>query len=81
MSIPGVVYSLLLAVGAWAVEYFTTGAGGGVPWAPILVAAIPIIIKLFTVSQEPGEPPAGVARSMGEPGTPQRSTFTKLLLG
>ncbi len=30
IKVPGIVYSLLLAVAAWAVDYFTTGAGAGV---------------------------------------------------
>lgn len=50
IDLPGIVYSLLLAVGAWAVEYFTTGPGTGVPWAPIMVAAVPILLKSFTVT-------------------------------
>lgn len=52
MKIPGIVYSLLLAVGAWAIDYFTQGNGAGIPWAPILVAAVPIILKTFTVQAE-----------------------------
>lgn len=49
IKVPGVIYSLILAVGAWAIEYFTQGTGAGVPWAPILVAAVPILLKTFTV--------------------------------
>lgn len=52
MTIPGILYSLLLAIAAWAVEYFSTGAGSGVPWAPILIAAIPVLLKLFTAAGE-----------------------------
>lgn len=58
IELPGIVYSLLLAVGAWAIDYFTTGDGSGIPWAPILVAAVPIILKSFAVS---AEKPASVA--------------------
>jgi len=56
IELPGIVYSLLLAVGAWAVDYFTTGDGSGIPWAPILVAAVPIILKSFSVSAEKPAP-------------------------
>lgn len=49
IKVPGVIYSLLLAIGAWAIEYFTQGTGAGIPWAPILVAAVPILLKTFTV--------------------------------
>lgn len=49
ITVPGIIYSLLLALGAWAVDYFTTGGGEGIPWAPILLATVPIILKMFTV--------------------------------
>jgi len=32
MKIPGIIYSLLLAVAAWAVDYFTSGRGR---WLPV----------------------------------------------
>lgn len=71
IELPGIVYSLLLAVGAWAIDYFSTGDGSGIPWAPIMVAAVPILLKSFTVAvrgkiESPsleGEP-VGSARGM-----------------
>lgn len=78
MKVPGIVYSLLLALGAWLVEYFSPGGmGSGVPWAPILLAAVPIVLKLFTVASGPTEP-AAVAR--GEVEAPKSKT-QKILLG
>lgn len=58
IELPGIVYSLLLAVGAWAVDYFSTGDGSGIPWAPIMVAAVPILLKSFTVGMGKSEPVA-----------------------
>lgn len=52
MKLPGIIYSLLLAVAAWAIDYFTTGAGAGFPWAPVLVAAVPILLKLIAPGEE-----------------------------
>lgn len=85
MRIPGVLYSLLLAVGAWAVEYFTTGSGGDIPWSPILVAAIPVILKSFSVMAEP-QPlqPTGSTRSLSMDGgetVAQRNSVRSWLLG
>jgi len=77
MTVPGIVYSLLLAVGAWAIEYFTTGAGAGVPWAPVLIAAIPIILKFFTAAGE--ETPEMASRGV-EPAQP-RGYVSKVLWG
>lgn len=79
MTVPGIVYSLLLAVGAWAVEYFSTGgAGSGFPWAPVLVAAVPVILKFFTSMGEETPPPAQT-RGMGQAQT--RSYVSKVLWG
>lgn len=83
MRIPGVVYSLILAVAAWAIDYFTNGAGAGVPWAPILIATIPVLLKLITVQGEP-EPtqPAAQARGLdGQPAAAQPSKMQRFLLG
>lgn len=74
MTIPGVLYSLLAAVGVWAVEYFTVGPGNGLPWAPILVAAVPTVLK--SVSTFMIEPTTGTARGIEE-----RSNVSKWLLG
>lgn len=73
VKVPGIVYSLLLALGAWAVDYFTNGAGNSVPWAPILLATIPVVLKLFTVSTETESTP----RDLGD----RPSMMKKLLLG
>jgi len=73
MKVPGIVYSLLLALGAWAVDYFTNGAGNSVPWAPILLATIPVVLKLFVVSTETESTPRG----LGE----QPSKMKRLMLG
>lgn len=64
MKVPGIIYSLLLAVGAWAVDYFSgSGAGSGFPWAPVLVAAVPVVLKFFT-AMGGEEPPAAQTRGM-----------------
>ena len=70
MTLPGALYSLLLAVGAWAVEYFSTGVGSGVPWAPILVAAVPIVLKAIStwLGQEPQAATRGPATSSSKLG-------------
>lgn len=87
IDLPGIVYSLLLAVGAWAVEYFTTGPGTGVPWAPIMVAAVPILLKSFTVTAGNTEKTADTAstRGLGPYGetvvAQPRTKIQKLLLG
>lgn len=78
MRVPGVVYSLLLAVAAWLVDYLTTGAGAGVPWAPIVIAAVPVLLKMITVNAPPEVTPQA---DFGGP-LPQRdSKFKRLLLG
>lgn len=77
MKIPGVLYSLLLAVAAWAIDYFSNGAGAGVPWAPILIATIPVLLKMITVQTEPSAPQAA-ARGMGDA---QPSKMKRFLLG
>jgi len=88
IDLPGIVYSLLLAVGAWAVEYFTSGPGTGVPWAPIMVATVPILLKSFTVTAgntETATISTSSTRSIGpyeETVVVQpRSKIQKLLLG
>ena len=86
MKIPGVLYSLILAIAAWAVDYFSNGAGAGVPWAPILIATIPVLLKLITVQSEPTQPnptqPSTQARGLGDAATPaQPSKVQRVLLG
>lgn len=78
VTVPGVIYSLLLAVGAWALDYLSVGAGSGIPVAPILIAAIPIVLKMFTATTEP-TPPAAQARAMGAPEKP--GYWQRVLLG
>ena len=82
MKIPGAAYSLLLAVAAWLIEYFSTGPGSGIPWAPILLAAVPILLKLITV-QAPPEPtePTGPATARGFETLPPASKTRRFFLG
>lgn len=78
-KVPGFIYSLVLAVLAWAFEYLTQN-GGGIPWAPIAIAVIPMIVKAITVQVSPPVAPVGTARGMGE-AQPAPSKMTKFLLG
>lgn len=75
MAIPGALYSLLMDIGVWAIDYFSGGAGASLVIAPIIVAAVPIILKMFTV--QGGEEPA--TRGMG--GEPARSKLNKFIWG
>jgi hypothetical protein len=77
MRIPGIIYSLLLAVAAWAIEYFTQGPGSSMSYAPILIAVIPVLLKMITVHMEPTQPQAA-ARGMGDA---QPSKIERFLLG
>jgi hypothetical protein len=66
IEVPGIIYSLAIAVGAWAIDYFTQGDGSGFPWAPILVAAVPILLKsLAVVTTKPEEPSLPVSAARG----------------
>lgn len=81
MKLPGIIYSLLLAVAAWAVDYFTSGAGAGFPWAPVLVAAVPVLLKLLAPG---GEPQAQASQDVSfglEPVAQKRSYVDKVLWG
>ena len=79
-KIPGFVYSLALAILAWLFEYLTQN-GGGIPWAPIAIAVIPMIVKAITVQVSPPTAPyAGVARGIGE-AQPVPSKLNRFLLG
>ena len=77
MKIPGAAYSLLLAVGAWCVDYFTSGDGSASLIAPVIVAAVQIILKMFTATTE--ETPEATARGL-EP-VQKRSYAKRVLLG
>lgn len=77
MTVPGALYSLLLAVGAWCVDYFTSGDGSASLIAPVIVAAVPIILKMFTATTE--ETPEATARGV-EP-VQRRSYAKRVLLG
>lgn len=83
MKVPGILYSIILALAAWAVEYFSgSGAGGAWPLAPILLAAIPIALKLVTVqtTPDPTDPDNG-ATARGFDAPPQSSKTRRFLLG
>lgn len=77
MKVPGVIYSLLLALAAWLVDWFTTGGGSGVPWAPIVLATVPIVLRLVTLEDEPSVVTRDIS---GEP-VRQRSKTDQLLWG
>lgn len=86
MKIPGIVYSLLLAIVAWAGTYFATGgAGGNYLWAPILLAALPIVLKTVAVYAGAQPKPSGAAMARGGVGFPVavavESKAKRLLLG
>ena len=83
MKVPGILYSLILAIGAWAATYFATGgAGGDYVWAPLLLAGVPIVLKMFTVATdpEPSTEPTATARG-GAISQPQPGKVQRLLLG
>lgn len=81
MKLPGIIYSLILAVAAWAVDYFTSGAGAGFPWAPVLVAAVPVLLKLIAPGEDaPAEEAAGVG-TRGIAPAQGRSYISKVLWG
>lgn len=77
MTIPGALYSLLLAIGAWCVDYFSSGDGSASLIAPVIVAAVPIILKLFTAAGE--ETPEMASRGI-EP-VQRRGYVSKVLWG
>ena len=77
MTIPGAAYSLLLAVGAWGVDFFTSGDGSASLIAPVIVAAIPVVLKLFTATGE--EPPEMASRGV-EP-VQRRGYISKVIWG
>ena len=74
LKVPGLIYSLLTAIGVFFVEYFTSGDGSASLIAPLIVAAVPIILKAITVQTGPAE----LTRGMGGPAT---SKMRKWVLG
>lgn len=78
IRVPGVIYSLLLALGAWLVDYFTTGDGSNIAWAPILLAAVPIVLKMITVNAPPEVTPMS---DFGGPSPQRDSKANRLLFG
>ena len=56
-KIPGFIYSLLAAIGAWGIEYLSTGPGMGLPWAPIMLMVIPTVLKLLVVASAKDDVP------------------------
>ena len=81
IKIPGVIYSLVLAVAAWAIDYFSVGAGGGIPWAPILIATIPILLKMITVQAPEPVQPASTTRGFDDEPAEQPTKVQRFLLG
>lgn len=79
MRVPGIIYSLLLALAAWCVEYFTQGPGSSMSYAPIIIAVVPVLLKLVTVNTGTPEAPAAAARGMGE--VAQSSKIERILFG
>lgn len=79
VKVPGIIYSLILALGAWVVEYFSTGGiGAGFPWAPVLIAAVPVALKFFTAATTEA-PPEAQARGMES--AQSRSYTSKVMWG
>lgn len=80
IQVPGIVYSLILAVAAWATTYFATGQpGGDYIWAPILLAAIPTVLK-FLVEAQP-TPPAAQSRGTYVSPTAERTYLQRVMMG
>jgi hypothetical protein len=81
-KLPGAIYSLLVAIAAWLVDYLTTGDGAGIPWAPIVIATVPIALQYLRVYILPdGEEPAPEAQARGSGHTPPRSKSARFLWG
>lgn len=81
MTVPGALYSFLIAVGGfaagWIVDYFTSGEGAALIIAPAIVAIVPILVKMLTEKTE--ETPEATARGV-EPAQ-RRSYAKRVLLG
>lgn len=77
IKVPGVIYSMLLAGAAYLIDYFTSGDGSASLIAPVIVAAVPIILKMFTATGE--DVPDATSRGV-EP-VQRRSYAKRVLLG
>ncbi|MCB0060547.1 MAG: hypothetical protein KDE19_00460 [Caldilineaceae bacterium] len=76
IQVPGILYSLIAAIAAWATTYFATGnPGGDYIWAPILLATVPVILKLFA---EGGNAASATARSFA---TVERGYWSRVFYG
>lgn len=81
ITVPGLIYSLISAIGAWAVLYFDVGGAGAEHIiAPIILGAVPVILKIFTV-QTPPTIDRNAAVSRGEAVSAPESKWRKFLLG
>lgn len=79
ITVPGLIYSLISAIGAWAILYFDVGgAGADYVIAPIILGGIPVLLKMFTVQTPPTVEPSAVSR--GEV-VEQPSKMRKFFLG
>lgn len=84
MKIPGLLYSILLAAAAALIEYFTQGPGSSMSYAPIIIAVVPVLLKLVAVNTSEPEPtqPSAQARGFGDAVTPAKpSKVQRFLLG
>lgn len=76
IKVPGILYTLITAGVAYGIEYFTTGDGSLLLYAPIALAIGGVILKLVTVNAP--EQPTPQADIGGGP-LPQRDSKTKRL--
>ncbi len=83
IRIPGLVYSILLAGAAALVEYFTAGPGQSMSYAPIIIAVVPVVLKMITVQSEPEAVQLSGASPRGEFVAPvaQPTKLQRLFLG
>ncbi len=50
MKQPGAIYTMIAAIGVGLIDYFSTGGGATWYWAPVALAAIPLITKYIEVN-------------------------------
>lgn len=79
IRVPGIIYTLVTAGIAYGVQYFTSGDGSLLLYAPIALAVFGVLLKLVTVSTpEPAQPQA----DFGGGPLPQRdSKLKRFVLG